>query len=219
MQLPAFSEARASCYFYSLCHSLLLGVLGQFWHLPSPLFAYVLAQLCYLDLQCTKTKLCVKDAPLNTGRRGKEIAWRYMEYFQYWVVLLGKGLSFFRCIFFSEQILSSSFCSSNFCVLSVVSTVSTPFLIHSYMCLPVPFPTSPGRATSHFSPPLLLCLDLLNFSYRDPGVLFLGQRGSILSTLVAVSWRWDGFISAESSRAFINSLQARSSLVWLSQCG
>lgn len=131
----------------------------------------------------------------------------------------GQRLVFFQMCLFSEQILTSSFCSSNFCVLSVVSTVSTPFLIHSYMCLPVPFPTGPARATSHFSPPLLLCLDLLNFSYRDPGVLFLGQRGSILSTLVAISWRWGGSISAESSRAFINSLQARSSLVWLSQYG
>lgn len=69
------------------------------------------------------------------------------------------------CIF-SEQILTLSFCSSNFCVLSVVSTL---LKIHFYMCLCVPFPASSARATSHFSPPLLLSgpLSHLDFSYCD----------------------------------------------------
>jgi len=57
---------------------------------------------------------------------------------------------------FSEEIFPSSFCSSGFCMLSVVSTISTPLLSPFYMCLPIPFPTIPARATSRFSPPLLL---------------------------------------------------------------
>lgn len=53
------------------------------------------------------------------------------------------------------------------------------------------FQIIPAGATSRFSPAAFtLCLDLPDFGYRDPGVLFLGQRGSVLST--------------ESSHTFIN---------------
>lgn len=58
------------------------------------------AQCCCLDSWHTETKLCVKDAPLNAGRRGKETAWRYMEYFQCWVLLLGQRFAFFSNVSF-----------------------------------------------------------------------------------------------------------------------
>lgn len=136
-----------------------------------------------------------------------------MEYFWCWVLLLGQRFAFFQMSYhFSEQILTLSFCSSNYCLLSVVSTLS---FMHFYMCFCVPFPTSSVRATFHFSPPLLLSGQICLISAAVIPVFCSLDRGSLLSMRVAVSW-WSDSISTESSCAFISSLGARSSPVWCS---
>lgn len=52
-----------------------------------------------------------------------------------------------------------------------------------------------------------------------PVFCFSDKEAASSAPLVDVSWQWCGPVSAESSPAFINSLEARSGPVWLFQCG
>lgn len=112
--------------------------------------------------------------------------------------MLGQRFAFFQMSDnFSEQILTLSFCSSNFCVLSVVST---PFLIHFYMCLHIPFPSSFARATSHFSPPLLLSGQICLISAIVIPVFFSSDKEAASS---ACWWPFCGGVTPAPVRAAI----------------
>lgn len=103
--------------------------------------------------------------------------------------LAGAKVVFFQMsYYFSEKICTLSFCSSYFCVPSVVSTLFLSTSTYTFV-----FPSQPAL----LEPPLIFphhfyfWPDLLDFSIvicNYPGVLFLGQRGSLLSMLVAVPW-------------------------------
>lgn len=118
--------------------------------------------------------------------------------------------------FFQSRFLASSFCSSNICVLSLVST---PFFIRFYLCLPVPFPTVPARATSHFSTPLILSAQICLIS----AIVILLFCSSDKEAASSARW-WlfcGGGVAPSLLRAAMllsTSLWARSTWVWLSQC-
>lgn len=131
-------------------------------------------------------------------------------------LVLGKGLYFFRGVFFQ----------SRFSLLPPAALISVCFLLFlhlflsTYMCLPVPFPTVPARATSHLSPPLYSLPGSARFQLSWSQCFVPRTKGSILSMLVAVPWLWSVHVSTESSRAFINKPASweQSGLAFLIRC-
>lgn len=133
-----------------------------------------------------------------------------------WAVLLGKGLYFFRCIFFLSRfsLLSADLISVCFLLFLLFLHL---FFIHFNVCFPVPFPSVPARATSHFSPLLLFSAWMCLISAIVIPVFCSSDKEA------ASSARWWLFCGSgvapsplRAAMLLSTSLWARSSLVWLS---